>query len=228
MSLYLNNGSSETINVCLLHYDAGCSAVGGQPWKKTAWWVISPGQTIIPGTFYNVDLTTVNRYAGIYAFSASGKFDWQGSGNAWFEVSNGVHFDQCGEDENNTPKWVDFEVVSFGASNVVAYLSAGVNLNGPITGVATDSPRILLHVYMGQFYIYGAGFIPGSTVSIVYNYVSDGSVTTDSGDPYTAVVDAYGQIARYVPVSTLLNPGSLYVQAIDNNWGLTAAASANF
>jgi hypothetical protein len=226
MSLYLHNGSSETINVCLLHYDPDCSGVGGQPWRKTAWYVISPGQTILPDIF-NIDLTTVNKYAGIYAYTASGSLDWQGNGNAWFAVSNGVHFDQCGEDEDNTSKWVDFEVVSFGASNVVAYLSIG-DFNGPIPTLFTDSPRISVDVYNGEFYIYGGGFIPGSTVSIIYNYFSDGRVITDSADPSTAQVNVAGGISGYVLVPTLSNRGNLNVQAIDNNWGLIATASVNF
>src|ERR1700683_2674886 len=58
MALYINNGSSETINVSLLLYDPTCK-VGSQPWRKEAWWVINSGQTVKPNAL-DVNLTTVN------------------------------------------------------------------------------------------------------------------------------------------------------------------------
>jgi len=221
MSLYLNNGSSEIINVSLLLYDPSCT-IGGQPWRKLAWYVLNPGQTILPDVYYNVDLTTVNGWVGIYAYTASGDADWQGQGNAWFQVSDGVHFDQCGEDETNTPKWVDFYGVYFGHSDIVIYIGPNAN------EVSSDYPHIAVSVGTAEFFIYGSGFVPGSTVQISYNYVYDGSITSNTGDPSTAQVDGSGNFSDTVGVSTLYYSGNLSVQTVDTNWGLTAITSVNF
>jgi hypothetical protein len=221
MSLYLNNRSSETINVCLLLYDPSCT-LGGQPWRKVAWYVISPGNTILPDVFYNVDLTKVNGWIGVYAYTASGDKDWQGTGNAWFRVSDGVHFNQCGEDETNTPKWVDFEGVYFGWSNIVVYI-------GPAAKEITAThPQINVVVGSAQFFISGAGFVPGTTVSISYNYVYDGNLTSNTGAPSTVVIDSAGNFSTFVGVSTLFYDGNLSVQAVDTNWGLSATDSLSF
>jgi hypothetical protein len=221
MSLFLNNRSPETINVSLLLYDPNCT-LGGQPWRKVAWYVINPGQTILPDVYYNIDLTTVNGWVGIYAYTASGDADWQGTGNAWFAVSDGVHFNQCGEDETNTPKWVDFEGVYFGWPNIVTYI-------GPSAGqINANHPQISVSVGSGQFFISGAGFVPGSTVSTIYNYTYNGNLTTNSGDPDTASVDSSGNFSTFISVSTLFYSGNLSVQTVDVNWGLTATTSVDF
>jgi hypothetical protein len=221
MSLYLNNGTTEVINVALLFFNPSCT-IGGQPWEKVGWYVISPGQTSLPDVFFNVDLTTVNGWIGIYAYTASGDVQWEGDGNAWFAVSDGPGFRQCGEDETNTPKLVDFYGVNFGFPDIIVYIST--------TGeqITPNHPQIFPRVGSGQFFLSGVGFVPGSTLSIIYNYVYDGNLTTNSGAPATASVDSDGNFGTTVDVSTLIYSGNLSVQAVDINWGLTANASISF
>jgi hypothetical protein len=193
--------------------------------------VINPGQTILPDVYYNVDLTKVNGWVGIYAYTASGDAAWQGTGNAWFAVSDGVGFDQCGEDESNTPKWVDFVGVYFGWPNIVVYTSSyPTPIGGFVTNLNSNHPQISVTVGSGQFFISGAGFVPGSTVSTLYNYVYDGNSnsTSNSGDPYTTSIDSFGNFSTYFPVSTLFYSGNLSVQTVDTNWGLSATTSVNF
>jgi hypothetical protein len=80
----------------------------------------------------HVDLRTVNGIAGLFAFTASGDKDWQGTGNAFFFVSDGAAFNQCGDDNTNCPKQVDFEVISFaGNSDVITYLGQEPDRSGP-------------------------------------------------------------------------------------------------
>ena len=100
MSLFVNNRASKAINVCFLVHDPSCTAKG-QPWRKRAWWTIHPKQTVLPDLF-NVDLTTVNQWAGLYAFTGSGE-SWQGQGNGWFTVSDRLGLDQCADDRTNCP-----------------------------------------------------------------------------------------------------------------------------
>jgi hypothetical protein len=222
MALHIANVSSDTVNVCLLLFDPGCT-VGGQPWRKVAWYVIGPGQTIVPDVL-NVDLRTVNRFAGLFAFNASGDKDWQGTENAFFFVSDGVAFDQCAEDNTNTPKEVDFVIIDFaGNSDVITYL-------GPeARQIRSVAPSIAVSPGSGAFFISGRGFAPGSTVNVVYNYFpSSGGVTTNSGDPATPSVGSSGEFTDIVFVSTLVEPGQLDVRATDNNFtGLTAAVSVS-
>jgi hypothetical protein len=210
MALHIANTCSETINVALLLYDPGCT-LGGQPWRKVAWYVIAPGQTIIPNVL-NVDLRTVNGWAGLYAYTASGDKDWQGTGNAWFAVSEGVHFNQCGEDETNCPKWVDFEPILFGGNaNIITYVGPAAR---QINSVA---PSIAVTPGEGAFFISGSGFVPGSTINVIYNYFpSYGGVTTNSGAPAVPSVNSSGGFTDIVSVSTLFYTGQLDVQATDN------------
>jgi len=222
MPLFISNTSSETISASLLIYDPNCQNTGGQPWRKIAWYNSSPGQTIIPDAL-NVDLRTVNGWAGIYAYGTAGS-DWQGSGNAWFQVTGGVHFNQCGEDETNCVRWVDFWGTFFnGQPSTIIYV-------GPSSGqITATQPQISVNPGSGMFFISGSGFAPGTSVNVVYNYVYDGNVTSNSGAPSVVSVDSSGNFSTFVYVSTLLYSGTLDVQATDNNFGdLNATTSVSF
>jgi hypothetical protein len=220
MALHIANISSATVNVSLLIFDSGCT-VGNQPWRKVAWYVIGPGATIIPDVLA-MDLTTVNRFAGVYANSTAGGKDWQGTGNAWFFVSDGVHFNQCGDDNTNCPKQVDFEVIDFGGnSDVITYLGPSAPQINTIPSSIAVTPGA------GAFFISGRGFAPGSSVNIIYNYFpSSGGVTTNSGSPNVAFIDSSGGFTDIVSVSTLFETGHLDVRASDNNFPELSASSS--
>jgi hypothetical protein len=223
MALHLGNISRDTVNVCLAFADPNCTA-NNWPWRKVAWYVIGPFQTMIPDVFA-VDLTTVNGIIALYAIAGSLDKDWQGTGNNWYNVPNGVPaFNQCLGDNTNCPKQVDFEVISFGGnSNLITLL-------GPeAPQIQTLVPSIAVTPGTGAFFISGRGFAPGSTVNVVYNYFpSSGGVTTNSGAPATPSVDSSGGFTDIVSVSTLLEPGHLDVRATDNNFpGLSAVVSVS-
>src|SRR5579862_5137313 len=125
MALYLSNLSPiSEISVSLLIYDPGCQP-SGQPWRKTGWWNLNPGQSILPSAL-NVNLTTVNSWVGIYAYS--GGVSWQGTGNAWFKIPRPAAFNQCGENENNCNLWVDYYGIEFtGDADYVVYFNTSPN-----------------------------------------------------------------------------------------------------
>jgi hypothetical protein len=203
--LLVNNGTSETLNVSFLIYDPGCSA-SGQPWRKEAWWVIPAGQTILPNIF-DLDLTSVNGWVGAYAFTASRDKDWQGTGNAWFKVSNGVHFDQCGENEANCPNWVDFEGMYLGKPNMIAYFGPNRNeIAGPI------APTISLTLGDGDFYVSGRGFVPGSNVELTWDFDSGEEFTQGTA---TLPVSSSGTVATIVTSNVLIFEGTLTALAKD-------------
>ena len=223
MALYIANSSSETINVCLILFDPSCTT-GGVPFRKVAWWVIGPGQTIVPDAL-NVDLTTINRYEYIYAYSASGDMIWQSSENRWALLSSGAAFSQCAEDNTpNMTRWADFEQMDFaGHSNMVAYI-------GPSTNpIVVEAPAIGVDPGEGAFYVYGSGFVPGSSVNITYNYEYASGLTTNSGSPDTANVFYDGSFSTIVYVSTLLYSGTLAVEVVDNGFpALNATVTESF
>jgi len=222
MALYIANSYSETVNVCLILFDPSCTT-GGVPFRKEAWWVIGPGKTILPDAL-NVDLTKINRYQYIYAFSASGDMIWQSNENRWALLSSGAAFNQCAEDNTNMTRWADFEQMDFaGHSNMVAYI-------GPSTSqIATNAPTIDIDAGEGAFYVNGGGFVPGSSVNIIYNYSYGDGLTTNSGSPATANVSSDGTFADIVYVSTLLYSGTLAVEVVNNGFpALNATATESF
>jgi len=228
MGLYVDNIAAETVNVCFVIYDPSCGGVGGQPWRKVAWYVITPGSTILPDIF-NADLNKTsagysgNRYAYLYAYTASDDKEWQGTGNAWVEVSGGVHFNQCIEDEANCVKWVDFEGMDFaGQATDIVYIGWP-----SASGIFTTTPAISVDPGEGEFYLSGSGFSSDSTVSILYTYTDDNGDLTQA--TYQAGTSGYGNVADTVPVSTLLGPGTLEVQVTDENHpALSATTTVTF
>jgi hypothetical protein len=222
MALFLNNRSSEILNVSLLKYDPSCK-VGGQPWRKEGWWVLNPGQTLKPDAF-DVNLTTVNGWAGVYAYTASGDKDWQGTGNAWFEVTGGNVFNQCGEDETNCKKWVDFYGVLFGgAADYITYIGPNANQ------IAGHAPFISITAGYNQlfgpsFYISGFGFVPGTKVTIGWEYVYGGGLAENLAAT-TLVVGGDGTFSDIIGVYWITYPGTLNVIATDSAWNLTAKAT---
>lgn len=75
MALYVDNIASETVNVCFVIYYPECAS-SGQPWRKVAWYVTTPGLTIVPDIL-DADLNkesagySGNRNAYLYAYTAS-------------------------------------------------------------------------------------------------------------------------------------------------------------
>jgi hypothetical protein len=224
MALYLSNRTSETINVSLLLYDPSCT-LGGQPWRKEAWWVISAGQSVKPNAL-DVNLTTVNGWVGIYAYTASGDKNWQGTGNAWFEVTGGLHFDQCGEDETNCTKWVDYYGVQFaGDPEYVTYIGPNANeVSGHAPSISITAGENTL-VGPG-FFISGAGFIPGSTITIGWEYVYEDGLA-ENLTATTITVGSDGSFSDIVGVYWITYAGTLSVKATDSAWGLNASATVN-
>lgn len=216
MALFLNNRYRETINVSLLLYDPGCSG-SGQPWRKEAWWVIQPGQTILPDAM-NVDLTTVNGWVGMYAFSETGDADWQGAGNAWFMVSDGVWFNQCGEDESKCAKWVDYKGMYLGHPDMIAYVgSTAGELQGPV------APYIYVSQGYGEFYVSGSGFVPYGTVTLIWDFKTNTDFTQGTE---TLNVALDGTIYQTISSSVLIYEGTLDAQATDDTFpSLQARAS---
>jgi len=224
MSLFLSNRNSQIINVALLMYDPGCT-VGGQPWRKDGWWVLNPGQTLKPNAL-DVDLRTVNQWVGIYAYTASGDTSWQGTGNAWFTVTNGAAFNQCGEVQTNTPKWVDFYGVNFGgAGDYIAYVGPQANV---ITG---HGPSISITAGEGQpfgaeFFISGVGFVPGTSVEIGWEYAYGGGVA-ENQTAASITVGSDGTFSDIIACYWITYQGQLSVKAVDSAWNLTATASVS-
>jgi len=227
MALFLCNVTLETLNVSLLIYDPTCT-IGGQPWRKVAWYVVAPGQTVLPDVLF-VDLRTVNGWIGVYASTASGSKDWQGTGNAWFAVSNGVHFNQCGDDNTNCPKYVDFKPILFeGHSDILVYM-------GPFGGLdARGSAAEQFHftqpavndmfVMNGSVLVTGMGFVPGTTVMVLFDYIlPDGSFTSNALLPSFTLVDREGYIDILIPA--IIPPhsvaGKLTAQILDFAYGLS-------
>ena len=219
MALYVDNTTSETLNVSFLIWDGGCAA-SGQPWRKVAWYVIAPGRVIVPDIL-DVDLTTVNRYAYLYAYTASQDKDWQGTGNSWGEVSSGVHFDQCLLDETNCVKWVDFETLDF-AGHTTDIVYVGPNAEE----IVLATPTIEVISGQAQFYVSGTGFSAAGSVTVAFNYVDDnGDLTTGT---FTACTSRYGSFSDIIDVPTLLYSGELAVEVTDVNYpGLTATIQIN-
>jgi hypothetical protein len=223
MALYINNRTSETVNLSLLILDHNCT-VGGQPWRKEGWWVMKAGQTTNPAPVY-VNLTTINGWIGIYAYTASGDKSWQGTGNAWFEVTNGGAFNQCGENNSNCPKWVDYYGVTPHGSDFVTYIGPNAN------EVSGSAPTISIvagenGVFGPSFYISGAGFIPGSTVTVGWEYVY-GDGVAENLTAATENVGSDGTFSDIISVYWITYTGTLSVKAVDSAWGLTATASEN-
>lgn len=221
MPLFVSNACPETVWASLLVYDPRCQG-RGQPWRKIAWYSFNPGRTGIPDAL-GVDLTTVNGWAGIYAYAASGK-NWQGSGNAWFQVTNRMHFNQCSEDETNCMQWVDFWGVYFnGQSSTIVYI-------GPDSGqIRSTQPCISVTPGSGMFFISGRGFAPGSSAMVIYNYFYGSNIISNSSYPNVVSIDSSGNFSDFIYVSNLLYSGHLKVQATDNIFNdLNAATSVSF
>jgi uncharacterized membrane protein len=220
MALFISNRNTDIINVVLSTLDNSC---GAWPWRKRAWWVIPPGQTIIPNAL-GMPLNTVNRFAYLYAFSASGDKEWRDD-NFLVNVSTGVHFDQCEVDNTNCPRRVGEVQMDFaGNPNIVMYV-------GPNAG-QTDlrPPGIAVTPGHGAFFISGRGFSSGGQVSVVYNYFPvSGGVTTNSGSPAIVSVSSDGTFTSIISVSTLLYPGHIDVRATDTRFSaLSATTSVSF
>jgi hypothetical protein len=231
MALFLSNVTLETLNVSLLIYDPTCT-IGGQPWRKVAWYVILPGQTVVPDVLA-VDLRTVNGWVGLYAYTASGSEEWQGSGNAWFAVSNGVHFNQCGDDNTNCPKYVDFRPIFFdGNSDILAYI-------GPYSGLDSDiraephplhvTPPRINDMYVNWqpqnvVLVNGMGFVPGTVVMVTFEYnLPDGSGSSNVLRPSFTPVNREGYFEILIPVIiTPTGVGKFTTQALDFSYGLSA------
>jgi hypothetical protein len=222
MALYISNTTSETLNASLLIYDPSCT-IGGQPWRKEAWWVIGARQTVKPNAL-DLNLRTVNQWVGLYAYTASGDKSWQGTGNAWFEVTGGLGFNQCGENQANCVKWVDYYGLNLnGASEYVAYV--GPNSNQVTGGGQSISIAAGVNQLIGPgFYVSGSGFIPGSTITIQWEYAYDGGVA-ENLSAATITVGSNGTFSDLVPVYWVTYAGTLNVKAVDSAWGLNASAT---
>src|SRR6185437_6082459 len=112
----------QTAYVALLLYDSGCSP---DPWRKSGWYRIDPGQTVeIFGTDLR-DLATPN-WAWFADTGADGP-SW--SGGNWYRVPHNAAFNQCYDDDTGcnalwafkaasfSPEWSGLTVVLLGPGN---------------------------------------------------------------------------------------------------------------
>ena len=226
MALYINNGSSETINVALvLHDPSRVDCQSSDNWVKYGWWVLGPGITEKPNVL-DVSLATVNRFAALFAFTASNDESWQGRGNNWYEVSEPRGFTQCLEDNTNCSVWADFFPIDFaGHPELVTYIGPNanqVNVSPPIISIVAGENEL----FGPSFYVSGHGFIPGSTVTISWTYVYDGDLTQNS-NAATLSVGSDGSFTDIIACWPIAYVGTLSVEAVDSAWGLNASATEN-
>jgi hypothetical protein len=141
MALYFCNEYSNTVYVAILYYDQTCG-VANQNFKKSGWYAVNPGQTMVPNipSLYG-DLRQGNARAYFFAEEYSGSQGevWHGTGNAWASIPNGDAFTQCSEDLANTQQQVDFYDIEFrGFSDVFVMIYEGGVVN---VAVPFDNPQ---------------------------------------------------------------------------------------
>jgi hypothetical protein len=209
------------MSVSLLIYDPGCKP-SGQPWRKVGWWNLKAGQSLLPDAL-NVNLTTVNSWVGIYAYS--GVLSWQGTGNAWFKIPRPSGFNKCGEDETNCTLWVDYYGIEFtGDPDFVVYIGDPNQITGYAPSISITPGEYPIGA---GFEIEAAGFIPGSTVTVGWDYVYEGGADEDQNlNAATFTVMPDGTFGAILAVYWMRYAGKLTVQAVDSAWGLKATATA--
>ena len=226
MALFLCNVTTlETLNVSLLIYDPTCTI---RPWRKVGWYVFAPGQTVLPDVLA-VDLRTVNGWIGLYAYTASGSMDWQGTdSNTWIAVSNLAHFNQCIDDYKDCPKIVNFKPIFFeGYSDILVYMGpfGGLDSRGSAAEQFHYTQPAVNEMWImdGSVLVTGMGFVPGTTVYIYWEWAMfDGSVVGSSIFPSSTRVDQEGYISIQIPaIVEHRGGGKLTAQIVDPAYGLT-------
>jgi len=166
-----------------------------------------------------------------YVYTASGSEEWQGTCNAWFAVSNGVHFNQCDDDNTNCPKYVDFRPILFdGNSDILAYIGPYSGLDPIIRAephpLHVTPPRVNDILIMdGSVLVAGMGFVPGTAVMVLFDYIlPDGSGSTNMLRTSFTPVNRQGYIEILIPA--IIPPhsveGRLTSQILDFAYGLSA------
>ena len=110
MSLFFANTYRDPIWIAFAYYDPSCGPTN-QNFRKLGWWEVGGNGTVFEA--WNVDLTTVNRFAYFYAESANDGANWSGTGNAWLSVNPLSAFDQCAFESTPNAQWVDFYEIDF-------------------------------------------------------------------------------------------------------------------
>jgi hypothetical protein len=158
-------------------------------------------------------LTVTNRWTYLYAFGGTREF--QGSDHIDVHVSDGLHLNQCRDDDTNCPKGVDFAAIDFaGHESVIVYLGPNGGEIRSTTAMAEATP------FPFGFTATASGFSANSTMAC--KFIWDGQPDPTAGC-FGASSDGYGNVYADVSVPTLDGSGTLTVEITDERHpGLSA------